>query len=225
MRMPQPTQPLVSHTIQCPQMESIGLNSQLVWGGFDPFDGEWTIELQVQDEEKPRNIMKHPKTNETPEHQAGSIQMCFLFLGIIHVFLAWNFTPRQEMNPAYCVDMRAFGIKVGSPSSSCLREVLQDRQRMLQARDAGELAFCEELLGFHSFHVAGVNSVGWWQIDVADVIFCNVVDCDVDIPVLEPRQNKECQLLIDHRKIKQVVKSNHRWFMLGRRSSPKHIDT
>lgn len=52
------------------------------------------------------------------------------------------------MNAAYCVDMRAFSIKVGSPSSSCLREVLQDRQRMLQARDAGEQAFCEELLRF-----------------------------------------------------------------------------
>ncbi|CAL1150701.1 unnamed protein product [Cladocopium goreaui] len=52
----------------------------------------------------------------------------------------------KEMNAAYCVDMRAFSIKVGSPSSSCLREVLQDRQRMLQARDAGEQAFCEELV-------------------------------------------------------------------------------
>ena len=48
------------------------------------------------------------------------------------------------MNVSYYVDLRAFGGKVASPSTCCLEEVLNDRARLLRAREAGVLNFQEE---------------------------------------------------------------------------------
>ncbi|CAK8998628.1 DnaJ homolog subfamily B member 12 [Durusdinium trenchii] len=52
----------------------------------------------------------------------------------------------KEMNVSYYVDLRAFGGKVASPSTCCLEEVLNDRARLLRAREAGVLNFQEELV-------------------------------------------------------------------------------
>ena len=51
------------------------------------------------------------------------------------------------MNVSWCVDMRAFGTKLVSPSTSCLREALSDRRCLLLARDAGEDSFYEAFVG------------------------------------------------------------------------------
>ena len=129
---------------------SLNRSTPFEQGGFDPL-GKWNqviarwgmtnVQL-AENDEKPKN----PSTKKQAESQVGSI--FFLFVPSIR-WLETLTPPRfsEEMNAAYCVDMRAFGIKVGSPSSSCLREVLQDRQRMLRAREHGEQAFYEELLG------------------------------------------------------------------------------
>lgn len=60
----------------------------------------------------------------------------------------YQFFLKQDMNVSWCVDLRAFGTKLASPSTSCLREALSDRRCLLLARDAGrEDTFYEAFVG------------------------------------------------------------------------------
>ncbi|CAJ1364960.1 unnamed protein product, partial [Effrenium voratum] len=52
----------------------------------------------------------------------------------------------RDMNVSFYVDMRALGAKISSPSTCCLLEALEDRKRLLSARQAGDQHFTDELL-------------------------------------------------------------------------------
>ncbi|CAE7405755.1 unnamed protein product [Symbiodinium pilosum] len=63
----------------------------------------------------------------------------------------------KAMKVAFYVDMRAFGVKLSSPSTSSLPEALEYRERLFAAREANEEAFGEELVNILLAHRQTVN--------------------------------------------------------------------